>query len=164
LDYIDLDALVNYMIVYNLTANQEINHPKSTYIHKQNGGKYMMGPIWDFDWAFNFDGSNKYFQSFTDPLFLNGFSGSGTQFFVRFLEDTAVQEAYRQKWASFKSTKLPELLTYIDDYADLIELSHQINYEKWQRGSGNFRSDIQDLRAWVENRASYIDGYVVSFN
>src|SRR5690606_14498507 len=56
LDYIDANALVNYLIVYNLTRNVEINHPKSTYLHKQKDGKYMMGPIWDFDWAFDYNG------------------------------------------------------------------------------------------------------------
>jgi hypothetical protein len=162
LDYIDKDALVNYLLVYNLTQNQEINHPKSTYIHKQKEGKYMMGPIWDFDWAFDFNGNDTHFGSYSNPLFID--NGIGSQFFSRFLEDPVVQEAYRQKWASFKTSKLPELLTYIDNYADLIELSHELNYEKWQRGSGNFRNEVQNLRTWVENRASYIDDYVNSFN
>lgn len=162
LDYIDLDALVNYLIVYNLTENKEINHPKSTYIHKQKDGKYMMGPIWDFDWAFSYNEWDRHFVSHSDPLFTA--SGIGSQFFSRFLEDPVVQEAYRQKWASFKTSKLPELLMYIDNYADLIELSHELNYKKWQRGSGNFRSEVQSLRFWVENRASYIDGYIANFN
>lgn len=162
LDYIDKDALVNYLIVYNLTQNQEINHPKSTYMHKQKDGKYMMGPIWDFDWAFSFNSQDRHFNSYSSPL-LSG-NGIGTQFFSRFLEDPVVQEAYRQIWVSFKASMLPELLMYIDEYADLIELSHELNYEKWKRGSGDFRNDIQSLRTWVENRASYIDNYVISFN
>src|SRR5699024_10827121 len=37
LDYFDDESFVNYMIVYTLTANQEINHPKSTYINKPAG-------------------------------------------------------------------------------------------------------------------------------
>lgn len=162
LDYIDKNALVNYLIIYNLTQNQEINHPKSTYIHKQKDGKYMMGPIWDFDWAFSFNGQDRHFGSYSEPLFIDNHIGS--LFFSRFLEDPVVQEAYRQKWASFKSNKLPQLLKYIDDYAVLIELSHELNHEKWKRGSGDFRSDVQNLRTWVENRASYIDGYVNTFN
>jgi hypothetical protein len=161
LNYIDIDALVNYLIVYDLTRNHEINNPKSTYIHKQKNGKYMMGPIWDFDWAFGFNGHDKHFGSYSGPLLYGGLGGA---FFSRFLEDPKVQELYRQKWASFKTSKLPELLMYIDNYADLIELSQERDYQKWQRGTGNFKGDVQSLRSWIENRASYIDGYITNFN
>src|SRR5690606_19887681 len=158
LDYMDADALVNYLIVYNLTRNAEINHPKSTYIHKQKEGKYMMGPIWDFDWAFDYNGTDTYFQSATGPLL--GSSGIGGQFFSQFLKDPEIQEAYRQKWTSFKADKLPELLAYIDEYANLIKISHGKDYQIWQRGSGNFTEEVQKLRTWVADRATYIDGYI----
>lgn len=52
LDYFDDLSFVNYMIVYHLTLNREINHPKSTYINKLAGGKYTMGIIWDFNHGF----------------------------------------------------------------------------------------------------------------
>lgn len=162
LDYIDANALVNYLIVYNLTRNVEINHPKSTYLHKQKDGKYMMGPIWDFDWAFDYNGVDTYFQSSTGSLFRGG-NESGTRFFSRFLEDPTIQDLYRDKWSQFKSNKLPELLSYIDEYAALIEISHALNYQKWQRGSGDIKEDLEKLRSWVENRASYIDDYVIDF-
>lgn len=51
-DYFDDLSFVNYMIVYELTLNMEINHPKSTYMNKLAGGKYRMGIIWDFDWGY----------------------------------------------------------------------------------------------------------------
>ena len=162
LDYIDADALVNYLIVYNLTRNVEINHPKSTYLHKQKDGKYMMGPIWDFDWAFDYNGVDTYFQSSTGSLFRGG-SESGTRFFKRFLEDPIIQDLYREKWNQFSSNKLPTLLTYLDEYAGLIEISHAMNYQKWQRGSGDIKDDLDKLRTWIENRASYIDDYVIDF-
>lgn len=163
LDYIDVDALVNYLIVYNLTRNVEINHPKSTYIHKQKDGKYMMGPIWDFDWAFDYNGVDTYFQSYTGSLFRGG-NEIGTRFFSRFLEDPVIQDLYRERWNQFKLNKLPELLSYINEYAAMIEISHAMNYQKWQRGSGDIKDDLDKLRTWIENRASYIDDYVIDFN
>ncbi|HUH45512.1 MAG TPA: CotH kinase family protein, partial [Arenibacter sp.] len=162
LDYMDADALVNYLIVYNLTRNGEINHPKSTYIHKQKEGKYRMGPIWDFDWAFDFNGTDTYFRSATNPLLGN--NGIGGRFFSRILVDPEIQDLYRQKWTAFKNDKFPELLSYIDEYADLIKLSQKLDYERWQRGSGDFMEDVQRLRTWVMDRASYIDDYIINFN
>jgi len=53
-NYIDYTSLAKYLFVYNLTANQEINHPKSIYMYKTKGGKWLFGPAWDFDWAFGY--------------------------------------------------------------------------------------------------------------
>lgn len=54
-DHIDYPTLAKYLIVYNLTCNQELNHPKSVYLYKTKGGKYHFGPCWDFDWAFGYE-------------------------------------------------------------------------------------------------------------
>lgn len=51
-DYLDYTSLAKYLLVYNISANQEINHPKSIYMYKTEGGKWLFGPAWDFDWAF----------------------------------------------------------------------------------------------------------------
>ncbi len=54
-DYVDYTSLAKYIFVYNLTCNQEINHPKSIYMYKTEGGKWKFGPAWDFDWAFGYN-------------------------------------------------------------------------------------------------------------
>src|SRR5690606_36393391 len=77
LDHIDANSIANYLIVYMLTANREINHPKSTDIHKTSAGKFTMGPIWDFDWAFSYNHPNKHFITYDSPLFVAS-SGKGT--------------------------------------------------------------------------------------
>lgn len=53
-EHIDYTSLAKYLFVYNLTCNQEINHPKSIYMYKTEGGKWQFGPAWDFDWAFGY--------------------------------------------------------------------------------------------------------------
>ena len=67
---------------------------------------------------------------------------------------------YKQKWAAFKTDKLPLLLKYVDDYARLIENSREGDYAIWQTGSGNFLNDAGRLHAWLQNRADYISIYV----
>lgn len=59
--YIDYETLARYLIAFNICCNQEINHPKSVYLFKTEGGKYQFGPGWDFDWAFG------YFQTYSAP-------------------------------------------------------------------------------------------------
>ncbi len=161
LDVFDQEALVNYLIVYMLTGNSEINHPKSTYLYKPKDGKYTMGPIWDFDWAFSFDGNSKHFNRTDEPLFWNnGHTNVGAVFFEKLLTDPSTKQLLMQKWSSFKGTQLEELIVYIEDYATLIKNSQSRDLEKWNIGSTNFDRDITELIFWVQNRAKFLDGYI----
>jgi spore coat protein CotH len=162
-DYIDVESLVNYLIVYHLTDNEEINHPKSTYMHKTQGGKYIMGPIWDFDWAYGRESGAYFGSTYTRPLFWSANTSAGTKFFSRFMLDPAIKTIYKQKWTAFKASKLSVLLTFVDEYAALIETSQKADYAIWGRGSGNFKNDVTQLRQWLTNRANQIDSYVSSF-
>lgn len=59
-DYVDYTSLAQYLLIYNLSCNQEINHPKSIYMYKTRGGKYQFGPAWDFDWAYGYEPTYRY--------------------------------------------------------------------------------------------------------
>ena len=161
LDVFDQDALVDYLIVYMLTANGELNHPKSTYLYKEKEGKYTMGPIWDFDWAFSFDESRKYFISATEPLFWDHRNTVGTKFFRRLLSDPSTKQLLMEKWAGFKSAHLEDLIVYIDEYANLIKESQIRDRARWNIGSVNFEGDVMELKNWVKNRANFLDGYIL---
>lgn len=158
-DYLDINSLVNFMIVCNLTDNEELNHPKSLYMYKPKNGKYTFGPLWDFDWAFGYEDNGTHFQKYNNPLLWNSSSAIGNQFFKRLLADPKVKTLFKQKWAAFKADKLPQLITYLNKYANTIEASQKKDYEKWGNSSGNFTADYQKMREWLINRAGYIDSY-----
>ena len=163
LDYIDAPSMVNYLIVYNLCQNEEINHPKSTYMYKHKDGKYTMGPIWDFDWAFDYEDDNIYFNTYNNPLFWANRPEAGTNFFSRFIKDPVIKSLYKQQWSSFKTNKFPLLLQYLDEYAALIKDSQLRDYAVWKTGNGDFKGTVQKLRTFLQNRASYVDSYVAGF-
>lgn len=161
-DYLDTGSMANYFIVSLLTDNEELNHPKSTYMHKAQNGKFSMGPIWDFDWAFSYEGSGTYFTSYNQPLFWSANAEPGTAFFSRFFKDPAFVTLCKQKWSAFKANQLPVLIKYVDDYANQIESSRNADYLIWKTGSGNFRADATSLHNWLQNRANFIDSYLNS--
>jgi CotH kinase protein len=161
LDYFDAEAFANYFIVYMLTDNEELNHPKSIYIYKANGGKFTMGPIWDFDWAYGFQGGQVHFARFNNAFFWSSPS-VGTRFFMKILSDPKIKTLVKQKWVDFRANKFNELLPFIDEYALLIEGARNRDYQKWKRGNLNFKSDIATLKTWLQNRAIYTDGYIKS--
>lgn len=159
LDFISDESIVNYYIVYLLTDNEEINHPKSTYIHKTKNGKFSLGPIWDFDWAYGYEKSQLHFFSYNKSFFWNP-QYDGTRFFSRFVTDPKIKSLLKQRWSDFRKNKLEELLSFVDDYAFVIAGARNRDYLKWKRGSPNFNNDISSLKTWLQNRSNYLDGYI----
>lgn len=159
LDYLDAPSVVNYLIVYMLTGNEEINHPKSTYIYKKSDGKYTMGPVWDFDWAFAFEGSLEHFSSFDRPLFWSPPS-KGTQFFSKLMSDPAIKNLLKEKWPAFQANQLPELLTYIDEYAFIVQGARTRDCEKWPTGKNNYDVEVRNLKNWLGDRARWMNGFI----
>ncbi|HLS11972.1 MAG TPA: CotH kinase family protein [Flavobacteriaceae bacterium] len=158
-DFFDLEDFVNYLIVYNLSLNREINHPKSTYMHKQKDGKYKMGPVWDFDWAFGYDpGQNTHFNNPQQSLFVAS-DFKGKIFFSRFLEDPVVQSLYKERWEDFKVNKYPELKAYILNYAETISGSYELDYAVWGQGVGSSEAAAQQLIYWLDQRIVYMDSF-----
>ncbi|MGB5499779.1 MAG: CotH kinase family protein [Maribacter sp.] len=130
LDYIDDVSIANYLIVFMLTANEEINHPKSTYMHKSATGKYTMGPIWDFDWAYGFEGTGRHFSNSDKPLFWLP-PVIGTNFFSRLMSDPKIELLIKDQWEDFKVYHLSALIDYIDEYAFIIEGAKTRNLVIW---------------------------------
>ncbi len=155
-ELIDIDAMANYLLAQLLTGNEEINHPKSTYMYKAINGKYTMGPLWDFDWAFSFEEGQGHYSNPDRPLFWEG-DATGTRFFNKIYSDPAVKLAMAQKWQRFKAGPYAELLQYIDDYADTIGESRAADRALWQTGDPNFEVERENLKNWFVRRSLYLD-------
>lgn len=51
-EYIDVESFIDYFIINELFSNYDSGY-HSTYIYKEAYGKLKMGPVWDFDSAFD---------------------------------------------------------------------------------------------------------------
>ena len=158
-DMIDIESVAKFLITFNLVHNMEINHPKSVFFHKERNGKYVMGPIWDFDWAYDYEGTSNHFGRYNTPLFSSSMNGVGTAFFQRFLQDSRVKAIYKRTWQDFKNNKLDALLQYVDDYAVMLKPSVERNSELWEN-TRSFDTKVKELKTWLRNRADYIDSEV----
>ena len=158
-DMIDIESVAKFLITFNLVHNMEINHPKSVFLHKEGNGKYVMGPIWDFDWAYDYEGTSNHFGRYNTPLFSSSMNGVGTAFFRRFLQDSRVKAIYKRTWQDFKNNKLDALLQYVDDYAVMLKPSVERNSELWEN-TRSFDTKVKELKTWLRNRADYIDSEV----
>lgn len=47
---LDLPSVVDQLLIYEMTMNSEMGHPRSVYMYINGTGKLCAGPVWDFDW------------------------------------------------------------------------------------------------------------------
>ncbi len=52
------------------------------------------------------------------------------------------------------------MMAFINDYAFVIEDARNRDYQKWKRGGADFKTDINSLKTWMQNRGNYLDGYI----
>lgn len=126
--HIDMDALARYILVHLVCCNRELNHPKSNYLFKvREGEKYMFGPVWDFDWAFNY-----YDIPFNQPLFLADKDNlTGTVFYKDLIASESFKTAFENAWKEYREDIFPKILNKIEEYASLVKVSALQNGELW---------------------------------
>lgn len=158
-DLMDMESLVKYMFVYCLTVNQELKHPKSTYLHKSAiGEKYVMGPAWDFDWAYTYDSQELTTQQFK-PLMVQG--TAGYNFFYPMLKDSRFMTAYKALMNDFFANNWDEFMTFFSEYASLITPAAYHNGEKWPPAYNAASSEkhaeyVETLRKFLNERKQYM--------
>ena len=165
--YIDLESMANFFIVQSLANNHEVKHPKSFYLHKKALGKdevYYFGPVWDFDWAYSYDG----YEGAPANIPLVGTSGDSTGWkFVKYIfQNNAFRALYNQKWDKFIAEGYPLLKEYMENYANAIEVQAINNGKLWPaessrgtKSSLEFRQNFNDLKQWIETRINYCNSH-----
>lgn len=166
-DVLDLESVANFLIVNNIARNHELEHPKSFYTYKEEKGteyKYHFGPVWDFDWAFTFDGKEG--APSREPLFRNDGDAAGATFFKKICSNEEFRAIYEKKWNEFVTTHYPLLLEYLDEYANHLEPSAIENGTIWPADhsvswrqsecSFEFRKNYATLIEWLKDRVDYI--------
>ena len=114
-DYIDVDSFVDWWLVMELTGIWEPNHPKSSYMHKNSGGKLVMGPVWDFDWETYMPANSGKYRIAT------------AIYYEQLLKSPYFISRVKERWEAQKEAfrTLPD---FIYEQADYIRNSEKLNY------------------------------------
>lgn len=151
-DAVDMDAFAKYLLVYQIMLNGEIGWPKSINLFKTDGGKYIFGLIWDFDFAMGsvWNGEPWSIEKVNDTVWLN-------KLFAYLTMDPEYKTAVKKHWATLR-TKLPEIIDYLDAYAAEIRTSAHRNSATWPE-FGNFDSSYEKMKNWLILRYEAIDKF-----
>ncbi len=164
---LDVDAAARFFLANDLVLNQEINHPKSTFLFKDESApnsKIKLGPLWDFDWGFGYEDSKAYcYTGATSSLI------SYTMNTYRFWEDMInipiFQKYYYKVWKEFfDSGAMQELAEYIDSYYKFARKSFLNNANKWGFSHGFEESDAVRAKQWLEQRGKYLYSHLTQYN
>ena len=155
---LDVDALARFYLANDFSLNQEINHPKSTFLYKNEGdpeGKLTFGPIWDFDWGYGYETTASYcYSNATSTLINYNMAAHG------FWEDISNNEIFRKNyykvWKEFLDNNgMEELEDYIDSYYNFAKNSFDSNAVIWN-GNGYTETDRDRAKQWLKERKNYI--------
>ncbi len=117
-ELIDIDSYIDWWLVFEITGNEEPNHPKSCYMNKDRGGKMKAGPVWDFDWGTFVPGDT-------------GFLISNSLWYGRLFKDPVFVARVKERWAAVKPMLDSNIPVYIDEQAANVKESAVMNHEMW---------------------------------
>lgn len=164
-DYIDVEEAARYVLVYALSCNGELQHPKSMYIHKEAlgaGHVYHFGPVWDFDWAFGFNG---YYHGDHKGLpFAADLEYAGASFLQALAGNQEFRTVFMRVWDDFYANIYPRMFDFIENYSCTIEPSARRDGLLWpddnigwamHTSSFDTAEHAAELASWLRKRVEW---------
>jgi spore coat protein CotH len=164
-DVLDMDTWIDYIMINEITRNPDLQLPHSVYLYRDGGESSGIGagPLWDFDYGFDYDGTSAYFNDVTGMYYNTVLrEGSGGKFFSRFFEDPCFRIKYKERWNE-KYSDIAGMETFIDEMAGLLEKSVQANAKIQWWNKVDYPKEIERLKTWWRNRIEYLDTEINKF-
>lgn len=147
----DLDSFVDYYIINEFFQNYDAG-VRSTFLYKNIGGKFCIGPVWDFDGAFN-----NYFDAY---FTIDMLKTRESFYFSYFFHNDEFLERCCERYAELRKTLLSEeyLLKYIDESSAYLGSAALRNCDKWYNGDDSiYYDDIEKMKTFVVERGNWLD-------
>ena len=161
--YVDEASLVDWYIACELFGNSDSWW--STYMYKERGDIFKLGPLWDFDIAFNNDDR----LGNATTKFMRTYAHDPKTWIARWWQDAGFVSAVKARWGELRAKGLKSFMNnYIVEAAELLEESQQNNFEVWNilwskvyrelAARGSYEAEVNFLKQYVLDRISFLDG------
>lgn len=174
-EMLDVKSFIDFLIIQELVYNVELAAPRSMYMHKDKGGKWVMGPLWDFDAGFDFDWGtmttgHHFFESYrelvlgSDPIHHSG-GYVVPEFFTDIFRCNEFRAEYQARWEEVSPLFLTEVWDATAKYAEEAADAMLRNSERWPiyfPSDDNPRTEIvaadeiAKLYQWLSDRVDYL--------
>lgn len=167
--YADPATFIDLSIINEISKNVD-GYRLSTYMFKERdskGGKLKMGPVWDFNLAWN----NADYNNSSDPAGWEiDLSGGAPFWWKRFRADTTYVKDYYCRWNQLRQSTLSlySINKFIDStYKNLEEASYR-NFARWpvfgiyiwpnpSPLSYSMKEEVDSLKSWIRKRCEWMD-------
>lgn len=170
--YLDLDSFLRHFLVGEYTGNTDTYW--SVYMYKERGDdRFYVGPIWDYDLAFENDYRTYPINSANDFVYSEKSSGASDalkQMVHRIVKYDPMAHAELQSlwsWAKQNGLDANSMLKYIDETAELLEESQQLNFKRWPilnqwvhmnfQALGSYEAEVGTVRNYIQQRVTKLD-------
>ena len=126
-EYFDMNTLIDWYLLNEAIYNPELQHPKSSYMHKDKGGKLRMGPAWDHDW-----------ETFTPHSSLKN---NNYMWFKALFKHEEFKNMVKARWNILK-VPFASISTFIEETREEIRASWEYNATLWPTISNSVNGDI----------------------
>ena len=169
--YLDLNTFLRHFLVGEVSGNTDTYW--SVYMYKQRSNDTIyVGPVWDFDLAFDNDNRTYHVNDKPDYIYRSGGSTAG---YMRSLvdkivvNDAAAKQQLKDLWAQIRRSGFTEeaILQYIDDQAEMLNESQELNFIRWPimnqyvhqnpRIRGSYEAEVENIRSFISKRISWMD-------
>lgn len=167
----DMGSFARYLIIQEFIYNVELDAPRSIFMHKDGDGPWVMGPLWDFDAAFDFSWDNwtknhSYFSSYrktvmgTNPYKRNGNYPNMSKFFTDLFGTHEFVKLYKDTWRHYADSIVSRPWQEVEAYVNhLRQGAMKRDAEAWPL-RWSFETELGKMKAWLENRRTYMDNLI----
>ena len=169
--YLDLDSFLRNFIIGEFCANTDTFW--SVYMYKDAAdGKLYTGPTWDNDLSFDNDYRTHPITAINDYLcaVMGSYAGGRLYEIVMRIvkEDPQAKERLVELWeAALNEGGLSDLISYMEDTAELLDESQELNFKRWKildqyvhmnfQALGSYEAELGTVRDHINARLVKLD-------
>lgn len=150
-DEIDLDSFVNYYIIEEFFGISD-TFSASTYFYRDGRGKLHIGPVWDF---------NNAFDNFFQPIEEYGFVLAQRGWFGQMMRDKQFVQLVIDRYHELRKGVLSDeyLSNYVDETIDYLGSAIKHNYEIWGYSFDPYAVSARERRSYMEGSTIDLEKY-----
>lgn len=183
---LDIKSFIGILQLHEYLYNVEIDAPRSIYMYKDKGGKYVFGPVWDWDAGYDFDWGNMYtghtfFSDYkeliygTNPVKQNG-AYKISKFFIDMFNNRQFVSEYKDAWTAISDTIYTNTWAETQKYVDELNKGaykrefarwpmSETSSNWWDTSKKNFTAseELSKMSKWLKNRKAYLDEVIADY-
>ena len=168
--YLDVDSFLRNFIVGEFCGNTDTFW--SMYMYKDSGnGVLYTGPAWDYDLGFENDFRTYPINNLNEYIYV--WKGSAASEAVKNMvtrivkEDPAAKTRLIEIWETALENGLSDLNSDLDQYAELLKESQDLNFKRWKildsyvhmnfQALGSYEAEVKFVRDYISARLTKFD-------